>query len=251
MTGASYPNSFFDEQRGGSIASARHVVPIVMELIQPRSVVDVGCGTGTWLSVFAEHQVVDFIGLDGDYVDRSQLLIPEDRFLACDLVDPVKLGRRFDLAVSVEVAEHLPEDSAGTIVSSLTQLAPIVLFSAAVPGQGGFRHVNEQWPSYWVSRFAEHNFVLVDAIRPRIWENRSVAWWYVQNTLLFVSIDEFQAQARLRTESNSRPAMIDLVHPRMYEGLLRGSKELSARRLLAMLPAAVGRSISWRVRHVR
>jgi hypothetical protein len=88
MTGASYPSSFFDEQREGSIASARHVVPIVMELIQPRSVVDVGCGTGTWLSVFAEHRVVDFIGIDGDYVDRSQLLIPPDRFSHAILSTP-------------------------------------------------------------------------------------------------------------------------------------------------------------------
>jgi hypothetical protein len=163
----------------------------------------------------------------------------------------VKLGRRFDLAISVEVAEHLPEDSARTIVGSLTRLAPIVVFSAVVPGQGGVPHVNEQWPSYGVSRFAERNFVPVDAIRPRIWENRSVAWWYAQNTLLFVRMEELHARARFRTERKCPPGMIDLVHPRMYEGLLRASKELTARRLLAMLPAAVGRSISWRVRHTR
>src|SRR5438046_10610902 len=99
-----------------------------MKLTQPTSVVDLGCGIGTWLAVFAEHNVGDYVGIDGDYVDRSQLLIPPERFLSGDLSEPVELNRRFDLAVSLEVAEHLPAASARVLVASLTGLPPVVLF---------------------------------------------------------------------------------------------------------------------------
>lgn len=251
MSEVPYTTEFFDEQRAASVTSARHVVPIVVDLIGPRSVVDVGCGIGGWLSVFAEHDILDSIGIDGDYVDRSELLIPAARFLGRDLAEPVELDRRFDLALSLEVAEHLPEASAGLFVRSLTQLAPTVLFSAAVPGQGGIHHVNEQWPSYWASRFAEHDFVAIDALRPRVWNNKAVAWWYAQNMLLFVSPLVLEARTQLRIERDCPRNAMDLVHPRMYEGALRAWEQLTTRRLLGMLPRAMRRSISWRTGPLR
>jgi SAM-dependent methyltransferase len=241
-----YTREFFLDQRTDALTSARHVVPIVMDLVAPRSVVDVGCGVGAWLAAFAEHGVVDFVGLDGGYVDRSALMIPPNRFLGCDLEVPIELDRRFELAVSLEVAEHLPEQSARTFVRSLTQLAPVILFGAAVPGQGGTRHVNEQWPSYWAARFAEHDFLPVDALRPLIWENDEVAWWYAQNTLLFVS----SAEARTSPQPvQVRPGRtMDLVHPKMWEQIQQHAQEvLTTRRLLAMLPLAITRSIGWRI----
>jgi SAM-dependent methyltransferase len=144
-----YTSEFFRAKTEGSLRSARTVVPIVMELLKPGSVVDVGCGRGTWLSVFAEHGIADVVGVDGDYVDRRTLLIPPDRFVAHDLTTPLRLHRTFDLVVSLEVAEHLPVACAGEFVASLTSLGSAVLFSAAVPGQGGTHHVNERWQDYW------------------------------------------------------------------------------------------------------
>jgi SAM-dependent methyltransferase len=241
-----YTREFFVAQAPGSLVSARVIVPIVMNVVGPHSVVDLGCGTGSWLSVFAEHGVVDSVGIDGHYVDTSALLIPRARFIAHDLRKSLTLDRQFDLAISLEVAEHLPDSSADPFVTSLVQLAPVVLFSAAVPGQGGIRHLNERWPSYWASRFAEHHYLAVDAIRPRVWENELVAWWYAQNTLLFVSASELEARPRLRSERERFQGMMDLVHPRMYEEAVRAWKEVTTRQLLKMLPAALARTFRWR-----
>ena len=144
-----YDRKFYDEHRDDSLRSARVTVPIVLSLVAPSSIVDVGCGTGTWLTVFRENGIEDVVGIDGDYVPRDRLLIPADRFIARDLTKPLLLDRIFDLAVSVEVAEHLPASAADQFVRSLCSLAPSVLFSAAVPGQFGVRHLNPQWPWYW------------------------------------------------------------------------------------------------------
>jgi SAM-dependent methyltransferase len=241
-----YTHEFFVAQSPASLLSARVIVPLVLELVEPTSVVDVGCGIGAWLSVFAEHEVADYVGIDGDYVDRSALLIPQSRFISHDLSKPLELDRRFDLAMSLEVAEHLPEGSAQTFVDSLVRLAPVVLFSAAAPGQGGTGHLHERWPSYWASRFAEYGYLAVDAIRHRVWENELVAWWYAQNTLLFVTAGELGARPRLRADRERFAGMLDLAHPRMHEQTVRVWEELTTRQLLKMLPNALARSLRWR-----
>jgi SAM-dependent methyltransferase len=132
-----YGPAFFDAHRDGARHSARAIVPLVLRLVRAGSVIDVGCGQGTWLAVFAEHGAADVTGVDGDSVDRDRLEIPADRFRGHDLARPLSVGRTFDLAVSLEVAEHLPAASADDFVASLAHLAPVVLFSAAAPYQGG------------------------------------------------------------------------------------------------------------------
>src|SRR5436309_14636146 len=141
----SYTKEFCKSHTAGSRQSAEAIVPLVFALLKPQSVIDVGCGLGTWLSVFEEFGVKDVFGIDGDHVDRSMLQISNERFTAFDLKKPIQIDRRFDLVVSLEVAEHLPKDCAKTFVHSLTRLGPVILFSAAIPFQGGRAHLNEQW----------------------------------------------------------------------------------------------------------
>ena len=212
-----YTAEFFDSHRDGARRSARVVVPLVLGLVPARSVIDVGCGQGTWLSVFAEHGVEDVCGVDGDYVDRARLEIPADRFRGRDLSRPLDVERTFDLAVSLEVAEHLPEVASRGFVESLTRLAPVVLFSAAAPYQGGQDHVNEQWPAYWAERFASHGYLPVDCLRRRLWANPDVEWWYAQNTFLFVERGRLEADPGLvREYETAGPIALPLVHPRRF-----------------------------------
>lgn len=212
-----YDERFFEELREGARRSARVIVPLVVRRLGPRSVVDVGCGLGTWLAVFVENGVVDVVGIDGDYVDPARLEIPPERFVAHDLSTPLRLERRFDLAVSLEVAEHLPVDRAATFVDSLTALAPFVLFSAAIPFQGGTNHVNEQWPEYWAAIFEERGFAPVDCIRRDVWSDENVEWWYAQNTLLFVEEARLGAPTAGGTPFERTPrSQLALVHPRQY-----------------------------------
>lgn len=192
-----YDRTFFDDQVPLSTSSADEVVPAVLELVGPRSVADVGCGVGTWLAAFKRGGVHDVRGYDGDWARAAGLLVDETEFVAADLTRPLAADRRFDLAVSLEVGEHLPASAAPVLVRSLVALAPIVLFSAAYPGQGGTHHVNEQWPAYWQALFAAHDYAPLDPIRPLVWGNERVAWWYRCNIYLFVDRRVLQQDARL------------------------------------------------------
>jgi SAM-dependent methyltransferase len=197
--------------------SSEVIVPLVLAFVPVRSVVDVGCGDGSWLAVFRRYGVEEILGLDGDYVDREALQIPPESFQACDLRNPLEIRREFDLAVSLEVAEHLPEPCAAMFIEGLVQLAPAVLFSAAIPFQGGTNHINEQWPDKWAELFKRHGYVAVDMIRKQVWRNETVDWWYAQNTILFVHPRLLEANAALKREfERTNPGQLSLVHPRKY-----------------------------------
>jgi SAM-dependent methyltransferase len=225
-----YDEKFYLEFQDGSIRSAREILPIVIGLVQPRSVVDVGCGIGTWLAVVQECGIDDITGIDGDYVNRSLLKIPQEKFAPFDLKEPIHLDRRFDLVVSLEVAEHLPAECAETFVESLTRLGPVVLFSAAMPFQGGVNHINERWPDYWLCIFTKLGYVAIDCVRKRVWENENVEWWYAQNTLIFADRDQLDRYPLLKSEqaaTGSTPLL--LVHPANYLSKVAAISDYSVR----------------------
>jgi SAM-dependent methyltransferase len=180
-----YAPSFFKGHEQGAARSAQAVVPLVLKQFDVQSVVDVGCGTGICLAEFAQHGIADYLGIDGQYVPREMLRIPADRFIVSDLSDFALPQRSFDLACSLEVAEHLPPECAEQFVAALAALAPAVLFSAAIPGQGGTNHLNEQWQSYWAALFARSGFVGVDCVRPNVFNNSAVELWYRQNIIIY------------------------------------------------------------------
>jgi SAM-dependent methyltransferase len=211
-----YSAEFFAQNATGMRRSADVTVPLVMRLLSPTSVVDLGCGVGAWLAAFSRNGVSDILGYDGPWVDSARLEIPADAFVACDLSQPVEVNRSFDLAVSLEVAEHLPERAAQTFVKSLTSLAPAVLFSAAIPEQDGTQHVNLQWPHYWRDLFLAEGFVAVDCIRHQVWSDPDVEFWYRQNMLLFVRGDVLAANELLSAEARV-PRPIDVVHPMHWQ----------------------------------
>jgi len=211
-----YSEAFFAGHGEGGDASARAVLPRLLELLSPKSIVDVGCGTGTWLRVARENGVDDVLGLDGPWVRPDHLEIPPDRFLAADLTAPPELDRTFDLVLSLEVAEHLPPSKAEDFVELLTTLGSVVVFSGAVPGQGGNGHTNEQWPEYWSSLFAQRGYEPVDCLREEFWENDAVEWWYSQNMLLFARSAELDKVPSLREHPNRGKTPLRLVHPSRF-----------------------------------
>jgi len=180
-----YDEAYFDEQVDGSLRSARVVVPLVVDRVKPRSVIDVGCGSGAWLRAFKENGVSRVRGIDN--ARYSGLLIDSSEFDEVDLKQPFRGELQYDLAISLEVAEHLPSQVSTDFVSSLTALAPVILFSAAIPGQGGVCHINEQWPSYWQELFRNCGYRRLDPIRAHIWNDNRVEWYYRQNLFVYVS----------------------------------------------------------------
>ncbi|GHV21412.1 hypothetical protein AGMMS49959_10480 [Planctomycetales bacterium] len=206
-----YDEGFYSRHLAGSLSSARTVLPLVVNLVKPQSVCDVGCGTGAWLKTCAEIAGIadeNTIGFDFD-VPVSQLLIKQQQYRNTDLKIPVVCERKFDLCISVEVAEHIPHKQSEIFVQSLVDLAPVILFSAAVPGQGGTEHINEQWPLYWEQIFRKKNYYGIDLLRSQIWDNNRIDWWYRQNIVLFVREDKLAELGLEKPQS----FLLPLVHP--------------------------------------
>jgi SAM-dependent methyltransferase len=221
--------------------SAKVIVPLIIDLLHPKSVADVGCGLGAWLAEFYLAGITDIQGLDGQWVEEEQLLIPRDRFRRVDLSQPFMLERRFDVVVSLEVAEHLPQDAAAGFVKSLAQLGDAHVFSAAIPHQGGTGHVNEQWPGYWVNLFAVHGLAALDPIRLPVWEEERVAWWYAQNVLVFATEERIAANKSLAASRSAR-ASLPLVHPQNY----LAKQALSDRSIARIVLSRVARKLKRR-----
>jgi SAM-dependent methyltransferase len=187
MTEHVYNTDFYDYIDDGSRASARTVAPLLLAEMSVDSLLDVGAGHGAWASEWMAAGVADVLAVDGDYVKPDQLVIPAVNFRAADLSLPLDLGRKFDLVQSLEVAEHLPHAKAATFVETLTRHGDVVLFSAAVPHQGGEHHVNEQPPEYWRQLFGARGYAAFDWLRPRLAGQKQVKGWYRYNSFLYAN----------------------------------------------------------------
>lgn len=194
--------------------AAKEIVPFIVKLIEPKSVVDVGCGTGTWLKIFQDFNIQNILGIDGDYTDKELLKINKDNFLDFDLEKLYISERKYDLAISLEVAEHLSESCSDVLVETLSGLSDTIIFSAAIPNQGGQNHINEQEPKYWIEKFESKGFKLFDVLRPLFWDNQNVDLWYKQNILLFTKKNELFD----KLDSYNSFLGKHLVHPILLKG---------------------------------
>lgn len=223
-----YNDAFYQNRNTRTREPARRITGFVLELVPGiGSAVDFGCGVGAWLAALRDQGVAEVFGMDGPWVNQAYLEIRPEEFRATTLDGDIRLDRRYDLAVSLEVAEHLPAAAAPGFVDNLVRAADVVLFSAAIPGQGGIGHVNEQWPAYWARLFAERGYRCYDVIRPRFWADDDIPYWYRQNALLFVrdgaGLPRDALDAATRWGPGEPPA---LVHPTLLTACRRREASL-------------------------
>lgn len=203
-----------------TITSANVIVPYLLEYIEPKSVIDIGCGLGQWLQVFKNHGIAKIVGVDGSHVPKDLRKI--DNFIEFDLRHFNKLRKilfpenaiekeKFDLCINLEVAEHLPENIAQDFITFLTDLSNYILFSAAIPYQTGENHINEQPHKYWVELFKQKGYVCYDLFRRKFWNDDSVNWWYRQNMFLFV-----QQECRLKQMNICAYDENEYIHPKLF-----------------------------------
>lgn len=219
--GSSYTAEFYDLQGSGASASARRIVPLVRDLAQPQSVIDLGCGRGHWLSAFKQAGISAVHGIDGPWVDAAANVLEAREFTRHDFTataDRPRLPReKYDVALSLEVLEHLNDEAAARAVSLLCDLSDILVVGVAIPAQGGTDHVNEQWPSYWHREFQANGFECFDCIRPQVWNDAQVEWWYAQNTLVYArgAAAETVRSYTLAVQGRIGEPLA-LVHPSLY-----------------------------------
>ncbi|KQX40335.1 hypothetical protein ASD04_06815 [Devosia sp. Root436] len=218
MIAALYPADFYQNRRTHTAHAASRILAALPPGLPRRSVADIGCGTGTWLAAALETGAGTAFGIEGDWVTPDMLDDTRIVFAPQDLEQPFT-GPRVDLALSLEVAEHLSPARAESFVADLAALAPAILFSAAIPGQGGVGHLNEQWQSWWAGHFASHGYRAYDVIRPVIWTDEAIPAWYRQNAVLYLDAATATALSLMPTA----PSLLDKVHPAFWN---RANREL-------------------------
>lgn len=226
-----YDSGFYNAQVEGSLRSARIICEVLKVFIQPRTVIDVGCGVGPWLKAAKENLgATTLVGVEGTWIAANQLLDTDIQLISLDLAEQkLVVNEKFDLCLSVEVAEYLPQERSESFVADLAALSDIVLFSAAIPGQGGIEHLAERPAAYWAGEFAKHNFRALDVVRPRVWNNDQVDWWYAQNIILYCR-EGVHASNIGGMESGGSWGACDLVHPKNFSEKVQRLRGVSQRK---------------------
>jgi len=241
-----YDKAFYAEQVDGSLRSARAYLGHLFALWRPESAIDVGCGRGAWLAACGEHGVKRLTGLDGDWVSPEMMLDPNIAFRRTNLREEVPADERYDLAISLEVAEHLPPESSDGFVQTLVAHADAVLFGAAYLSQPGRDHINTRPHSFWANKFLAQGYLLFDFFRPQFWSDNEIEPWYRQNTFLYVRPGH--PLHALLTDAGQAPLQdarfVDCIHPWLYFGMLEQLQAMQQRMLLSerSFPAATQRA---------
>ena len=206
---------------------ARKILDILFDVYYPNSILDVGCGLGTFLSVAREKGVERIRGLEGEWLDPNRIQIDKEKIILMNLENGFSLQENYELVICLEVAEHLQESSAEIFINSIVSHAPVVLFSAAIPHQGGVHHVNEQFPDYWSTIFLKYDYLPIDFIRERIWKDNDFFQYHLhhcQNIMVFAHRDLIENNKQLNAlrECNSKK-QLSIVHPEIYLSRLKNA----------------------------
>jgi len=222
-----YPTNFYRQRDNRSAYAAQRVLTVLAGIIPSvDSVTDYGCGVGTWLS--AARTILDardIQGFEGPWLDEQQLVIDKSEFQYSDLsaLTDQAPARSSDLSLCLEVAEHLPASVGDRLVCTLTSTSDFILFSAAIPNQGGKGHINEQWPAYWITRFEHYGFIALAPFRRALWNDADISPWYRQNLLLVVKRSRLN-ELRL-DEADLHTPILPVVHPEIFQAALARQQE--------------------------
>jgi len=248
-----YDKKYYSKRHYWTENSVLAITSCIFEIYKPDSVLDLGCANGSWLSTIKkEHKIDDIWGVDGHWVDENKLLFPKSKFTKFNLEEVYLPNRRFDLVISMEVAEHLDQKCADNFVTSLTNAGDIILFSAAIPLQGGINHYNEQPQSYWNTKFEQNGFATIDFIRPRIWDLENVRTDYKQNTFLYIhrqKLDDFKSPLS-QFKNIKNETISDVVHPELFYRKLKIESDLNViglKKVFKALPRLILNAISKRL----
>lgn len=242
MGGTMYNRCFYERHMAGMEGSAADMLGLLYGVYSPQSVVDIGCGRGAWLVAADRLGSTKLVGVDGPWIHPSDLLIRKEDFRSMDLSKELpSFSMRFDLCISLEVAEHIESNRSEQFVDVLCAASDCVLFGAAVKHQGGTGHINEHRQSYWIELFDDRGYECCDFFRPKIWNNDDIESWYRQNTFLFIDRNsELLYKFKLQEDSRN---LSDAIHPTLFESRCESFEELLARPTLRLCTLLMARWI--------
>lgn len=215
-----YTEAYFHRISEGSIRSAKEVYAALEDIGvkygRDTTVIDIGCGVGEWNNGNENYFGVDY------KIPVKSLIIPKERYIELNLEKPETFKdvfdkSKFDLCLCLEVAEHISLERADALIELLCQLSDTVLFSAAIPYQGGTGHVNEQWQSYWSKKFENNNFY-APVNQPEIRSNINIELWYRQNIILFKKFNNVTEDFIINHN------YLNFVLPAYYEEIVKNLK---------------------------
>lgn len=221
MKDSSYGDKFYQEINEGSYKSAVYYADQLLGLINLASIVDIGCGRGAWLKAFKDKGVKSLKGIDGTWNKQELMIEPDISFTPADLNFIPAPEQKYDLAICLEVAEHLRPESADKFVQSLCKYSDTILFSGAYKDQGGTDHFNEQPHTYWAEKFEANGFVPFDLFRPLFWGNSEIEWWYRQNAFLYVKVNS-ESERRILSQGHKtieNRDFMNCIHPMLYDSV--------------------------------
>ena len=210
-----YSEEYYKQHEEGAIRSAENILSFLYDKLKFNTIADLGCGVGCWAMVAKKQFNANILGID--FHDHTYLLLDENEYICADLTKPISLGRTFDLVISLEVAEHIEGSNSNTFLDNLCSAGRRILFSAALPGQGGIGHVNEKPLSYWTEQFVHRGYLALDVIRPHFWNCDDVEIWYRNNSILFADKGIFLETIN---KFESYLPMIDIIHPKMLQRII-------------------------------
>lgn len=212
-----YDEKYYKKHQDGSYQSAQIILKFIQKITNFQTLIDYGCGMGTWGSAAKALGVSRYVGIDQNSYDPTYMLIGPSDYMQQDLQEPIDIASKFDLAICVEVAEHIPKDKSDILLNNVCQNSEVVLFSAALPRQGGTGHINEQPCSYWIQKFRTRGYLPVDCIRPFFWNEEQIEIWYRNNCILYLT-----SEALKQFKVNIPPTLppTDIIHPQMLERIL-------------------------------
>lgn len=199
-----YTEAYYKRISFGAIRSAEEIYKHFPDYMNMK-IIDIGCGVGEFSCGNPNYWGVDY------NIPKKALLIPEENYINCDLEKDTVTGR-YDLCICLEVAEHISEERADVLIKMLCSLSDKVLFSAAIPDQGGTGHCNEQWQTWWEAKFKDNGFG-ASLKQPDILENPNIELWYKQNIVLY--------------EKGGKGEVVDYVLPDYYEQIVKHLKQLA------------------------
>lgn len=158
-TTAGYDVAYYQTINAEEAEQAARLAGVLIWKYQPKSALDIGCATGLYLKPFLDASI-DGYGIDNAEatIDAAVMMVPKGRIKIADITK-ASIGHRADLAMCLEVLEHIPESGAAAAVKHIAESSDVIIFSAAQPGQGGHGHINCQPKEYWQDLFTARGYV--------------------------------------------------------------------------------------------